>query len=111
MIYDNCPICDSKLDKSHLNKEVLPESIYLECKHQDHSFFVSFMGKDIRLMKIKFISEDKKKTFLKLDFRDQIGHIWTQPNDPKPKRIPLFEPDFSNIPRFKQKLKTFLIFV
>ncbi len=109
---DPCPICQKPLELE-VNERLVIQSgseVVLCNQLKDHVFIVQTLNKQPQIIKIKF-NEDGKKLFLKLDFNNEQAFLWTKPNDPKPRMVPLFHPDYSNIPRFKQKLKTLLLFV
>lgn len=109
---DPCPICQEPLELE-INERLieLTESEVIICNRiKDHIFIAQTSNQQPQIIKIKF-NEDGKKLFLKLDFQNEEAFLWTKPNDLRPRRIPLFSPDYSNIPRLKQKLKTLLLFV
>jgi hypothetical protein len=113
MIYENCPICSKTLSKQSetLNPGLISCESFCE-KEKDHSFFSRWFNEEpnqTQIIKIAFKGDSK--IFLKLNYQLQKSFIWTKPNDVHPIKVSLFEPDFSDIPKLKKKLKTLLLFI
>lgn len=102
-----CAICNRVMD--HHNAIAY---IDFTCKKdQDHHVLIERF-RDNQLVKLKTrLMDEGTKLYVKFHFdRNQI-EVWTKTNDAN--RIivdSIFEPDFSDLNKIKQKIRTYLIF-
>ena len=96
---DDCPVCDTALIKA-------PHAVW--CKNEEHMFWYS-MSKEGRIMECE-ISIPTSNIFAYWDFDDNTLLINTHNSISGSKRIPFFHPNFSNMAKLLEKLKTYMVF-
>ncbi len=95
----NCPICNDTMHELILIEE---DKTFYSCAKTDHSVYFHKGA-----IKFRF-KEDKYKTFIMIDTINNESSIWTSLNNKKIILNTVF--DYSNIPKFKQKIKTVLTY-
>lgn len=132
VIMDNeetCPICKNKLIKKEMILYV-PPSISIgsiqsnspseedwECAiYSDHFFAKRILNNKVSILKIR-LNDFEFKLFLKVDFDKNISQVWTKSNELnykiriKPIEVGFaFQPDFADLSKLRQKIKTYLLF-
>lgn len=113
-----CPICNALLEKDsifELDNDI--EDYY--CRLNDDHFYGKRIGigsvKDcsdnILNIKVRFTDENDNDLYLSVNFDKQISEVWSEPDSKNKVQIDqMIIPDFSNIDKIKQKIKTCLTF-
>lgn len=103
-----CPICHKNLFKSERQYFVGED---LECVvYSDHYFAGRISDEKFSLIKIR-LNDGAHKLFMRVNFDDNISYFWTKQGDLNPIKINCaVQPDFSDLSKLKQKIKTYLLF-
>lgn len=111
-----CPVCSATLVKEDKLKYI---DYYCKHNRDDHSYGIRYVKDELTKVKVRFREPNKDKLYIK--FHYDLGHmeVWGIKNHPEnvdpdvPVRITIagtFIPDFSDVEKLKQKIKTYLIF-
>lgn len=112
-----CPICTKLLDKQDKIKY-----IDYHCMQDDHYFGERFVHQELTKVKIRFREPNQEKFYIKFHYDTDFTEVWSIKPPPdgmevdeytKPARIPIsgtFVPDYTDIDKLKQKIKTYLLF-
>lgn len=102
-----CPICQRLLKEDDGMKDVyncFPST-------DSHAYSVRLENDKPLIMKFR-LSPGETKLYTRINFVDNFSEVWTRPGDPQSKiRINhAFLPDFSDLPKLEEKIKTYLLF-
>lgn len=104
----NCPVCNSIL---HCRQMI--EHVDYCCKISDDHHYSFRVKEDGGMTKerIRFTEENGEVLRLKVYYDKGYTEVWSKANSVNRIRIDhLIVPDFTNIPKLKNKIKTFLVF-
>lgn len=115
-----CPICDTTLRESHKPRPYTSSSYPApnpthwtdySCQYGiNHSYSIRYLEEELVKTKIR-LQEGNDKIFFLLHHQDDRLEIWTQPGQTNRVIIAgLFEPDFTDIVKLREKLKTYVTF-
>lgn len=104
-IPNNCPVCNSELKKK-LFLANISGKIISECDSKNHKFKISFTSED----EIISILYYRNNGIIIWNFKNNKLNVSTKIFGPI-FTLPFFEPNFSNIPRLENKIKTYLTFL
>lgn len=111
-----CPVCQVTLLKEDKLKYI---DYYCKHSRDDHSYGVRYVRGELIKIKVRFREPNKDKLYIKFHYDLDYIEVWSvkycsENVDPDvPVRIPIagtFVPDFSDVDKLKQKIKTYLIF-
>ena len=108
-----CPICQEKMIV-----ESTPKHHDYICRQDDHFYSIRMAesiktsGIELRKLKIKLgnLETEPQCFFLRINYDEDTSEVWSSNNDSKNTIKQVFTPDFSNIPKLKNKIRTLLIF-
>lgn len=110
----NCPICQKQLER--INKI---KYIDYQCAGEEHYYGKRIKDSVLTAVKIRFKESDGSKLYIKFYYDTNVTEVWSKkPLDQtdqysKQNRIPIdrtFVPDFTDLDKIKQKIKTYLLF-
>lgn len=110
----NCPICQKQLRKHDMIKY-----IDHECRTEEHFYGKRIIQGEMTKLKLRITEPEGEKFYIKFNYDRDLTEVWSikivngyEVHD-KSKRIPIigtFVPDFSDLEKLKQKIKTYLLF-
>jgi hypothetical protein len=111
----NCPICNKKMSVENKIKY-----IDYKCVTDEHYYGVRIVEdtftNELRPLKVKIrLGDDKVKSFLlKINYDEGFSEVWTRSGKTESanrSRIEkVFTPDFSNMDKLLNKIKTYIVF-
>lgn len=103
-----CPLCND-----YLSGDTTPNkhTDYSCVKSADHYYAKRIKNDELTKIKFRLTDPDGKKLYIKINYDQGITQVWTKSNNNIRSEIQsVFEPDFSDIEKLKNKLKTYLVF-
>lgn len=77
----------------------------------DHSYAQRVNGDVITQIKVRFTEDDGSKMYFKVYYDSNRSEIWTKSNDSERIRIDqIITVNFDDIPKLKQKIKSYFLF-
>ena len=102
-----CPLCQKDLDIENKIKYI----DYSCTTSDDHYFAKRIKGDEMIKMKVRFTDPDGEKLYFKINYDLGGSQVWTKSNDNIRTEIQsVFIPDFSDITKLKNKIRTYLVF-
>lgn len=107
----NCPICQNTLSPEQ--NKIMYQDFVCRKDLDSHSFIYRYRPalNEVVQLKVRITEEDGSKLYFKVYYDQDRSEVWTRTNDNE--RISIshaFKPDFSDLGKLKQKIKTYLIF-
>lgn len=105
----HCPICNQNLIK---DDEYMDTTDYT-CNHnRDNHFYIKRIDKDNNTLKIKFriTDADGSKYYMKVQYDHGNLEVWTGTSKTRIAIPHTFVPDFTDLSKLQNKIKTYLTF-
>lgn len=105
----NCPICNQKLTPINTPDALLYNEY--RCRQDDHFFTSRMKGDQILKVKVRLGSDaTNDKLFLRVEYDKGTTEVWTKSYSDKVTISETMVPDFSDLKRLRNKIKTYLLF-
>jgi len=108
-----CPICQAELKQDYRSERKPLHEHDFTCSMRDdnHSYSIRTVDDTMVKIKVRLQDTDDERLIFLIDYADHKLEIWTKAGQTNRVVIPVsFEPDFSDIEKLKEKIRTYLIF-
>ena len=107
----NCPICQSQLEPQ--DHKILYQDYLCKKNIDHHAYMYRYRPAQNEMvqLKVRITDEDGSKIYFKVYYDQNRSEVWTRSNDNQ--RITIdhaFVPDYSDLEKLKQKIRTYIIF-
>ena len=104
----NCPLCQAELEVNNKLKYIDYSCVYKD----DHYYAKRIKDGELTKVKVRFTDPTSgEKLYLKINYDLGGSQVWTKSNDNVRTEIQsVWVPDFSDIDRLKNKIRTYLVF-
>lgn len=80
------------------------------CRQESHFVMSRLVQDEMMKIKVRFTEPSGEKLFLKIEYDKGMCEVWGKSNSKDPVIIPhTFIPDFKDLARLKQKIRTYLV--
>jgi hypothetical protein len=106
-----CPICQNKLEPQE--NKILYQDYVCRYNLDSHSFIYRYRPavNEVAQLKVRITDDDGSKLYFKVYYDQDRSEVWTRTNDNQRINIEhAFVPDYSDLDKLKQKIRTYIIF-
>ena len=105
----NCPICQTKLAREHKISHI---DYYCHPPQTEHHYSKRLERESGSVLQFKFrLSEEGNHLFLKVDVEHGQSFVWAKADtDERIKIDYVVTPDFSDLSKLREKIRTYLVF-
>ena len=107
----SCPVCNQEMRKEDADAQSTAYS-YEEfaCRQDSHFVMSRLVKEELVKIKVRFTEPSGEKLFLKIEYDKGMCEVWGKTSSNDHVVIPhTFTPDFSDLTRLKQKIRTYLV--
>lgn len=102
---ENCPVCHHEM---YVRKFSDPTTDYICEGNNDHWFGIREEYNKTIYLKVRF-TQSHNKYYLMINYPKNLTQVWTAKNKTRIRIHSVFTPDFSDINKLMNKIKTYLV--
>lgn len=104
----NCPICQREMIKE--TNKIKYEDFICRNEADDHVYIHRIKDNQIAQLKIRLTEINGSKMYVKIYYDQGRSELWTRSDQERIKIDFAFDPDFSDMEKFKKKIQTYFLF-